>query len=195
MTDATDPVWFLAAHISKLAFSLEFQSDVLAALVLLVLAQIYRPRAHVVWGLGHGSAFALPGGDPPVKILTKTLFVTNWGFSTAEEIEVQLSHAPAHYQLSPPIEHRLEQHEDGTCSLLAPTLGSQEHVAVEFLQLNGRLPNILSVRSFDGKSRNVDIAPSRRFSPPLRYALAVLLVLGAFYALKLLFTLIVLAVR
>ncbi len=196
MNAPADPVWYLAAHISKLAFSLEFQTDVLAALVLLVLAQFYKPRAHVVWGLGHGSVFPLPGsGKPPIKILTSNLFIANWGFGTAQDIEILLSHAPTHYQLSPPVEHRLEPHEDGSCSLLTPSLGGQDHLAIEFLQLNGRMPNVVAVLSSGVRCRAVDITPARRFSPPLRYALAVFLVLGAFYALKLLFTLVVLAVR
>ena len=196
MNGEADPVWFVANHIPKLGFSLEFQTDILAAIVLLLALQLYRPRAHVVWGLGQSSVFQLSSpGQPPIKILTRTLFVANWGFSVAQDVEVRLSDKPANYQLSPPIEHQLQEHEDGSCTLLAPSLGPQDHMVIEFLQLNGRIPNVVSVRSFDGQSKAVDMAPARRFSPPLRYGLAVLLVLGAFYALKLVFSLIVLAAR
>src|SRR4051812_9084973 len=103
-----DPVWFLATRLSGLAYSLEFQTDVLAAIVLLVLVQLYRPRPGLVFSLGHGADFPLPGsGRKPIRILTRTLSLANRGLAPADGIEVRLSAAPSHIELSPPLEHRL----------------------------------------------------------------------------------------
>ncbi len=112
-----DPAWFLASHLSGLAYSLEFQTDVLAAIVLLVLLQLYRPRAGLVFSLGHGSDFPLPGsGRKPIRILTRTLYLANQGLAPAERVEVRLSAEPTHVELDPPLDYRLEPAPDGGSS-------------------------------------------------------------------------------
>ena len=188
-----DPAWFLASRLSGLAYSLEFQTDVLAAIVLLVLVQLYRPRAGLVWSLGHGSDFTLPGsGRKPARILTRTLYLANQGLAPAEHIEVRLSAQPTHVELSPPIEHRLEPQADGTCALIAPSLGPRQRLTLEVLQLGGSAPEILSVNGDHRPAVAVAMAPTALRSRRWRIAWAVLAGIGAFYALKLAFTLIVL---
>lgn len=174
----------------------QFQNSLASGLILLVLGLLVKafdPRPKVLWGVSHEFHFALParpGAEgqppaPPVTVRTQTIFVHNVGRAPAKEVEVFLGMEPQHYQLWPLVNYGSTRTPENFYVVQVPNLGHKEHFTMEVLQVNADLPFVQRVRTDQGEAARVPLLPQRVFSGWVHAVSWVLLLLGAWTALRL----------
>lgn len=178
----------LYGRVVDLLAGTEFQAGVLSGLLILAFSlfgRVFAARPKVVWGPTHQFCFGLPitpGTGSNGLCFTRTVLLTNAGTAPTDWVEVYFTAIPGHLQVWPPCNHSLESKNGHILTI--PNLGPKETVAIEMLQVENALPEVIRVRSKHGEWPQVPVAPMRVFPAWVNRAVVLLMFFGAFAVLK-----------
>lgn len=101
-------------------------------------------------------------------------------------MELQLTIPPHHFQVWPPTAHTSHALTDGVFVLYIPSIAAKEKLSVELLNVNDKVPDTIRVKSKAAEARFVPMTFSRAYPAYINMLLLACMMLGCFYALKLL---------
>jgi len=128
------------------------------------------------------SAYLLPkdgeGKYSPVR--TQTLFFTNAGRQTANNVEIIFNFRPYHLELSPPLPFVIRDNPDERLIIEVERLNPKESFNLYLLHLNNDMPHLVNVR-FDGaQGKHIRVAPNRIFPRSINIIIGLSMLVGVF---------------
>jgi hypothetical protein len=177
-------------------FSLIKEPELIALFLTFLLETIrrtFQPKAKVVYGVGHGFTFSIPQRpqtEPPTAIpnllvTTRSIAVNNEGTATAEDVEFYFNYEPEHFQIWPAIQYTSESTEEGNFLIKIKTINPKEHFSIELIQSKVSTPELINVRAFKGRCKNVNMAPMQLYSKAFYNFVLVILILGIYQTILL----------
>lgn len=100
------------------------------------------------------------------------------GRSPVREIEVILNYKPQHFEIWDPREWKYVTLPDGRIAIKVPSLYAKEFFTISIIDTIGNIPDVISVRSLEGRGKAVAMAPQRIFPNWISYCLAIILFVG-----------------
>lgn len=161
---------------------------VLLTTVVAVAQYFLRPKARTVWADSHQFTFLLPPQNNMNSILlnTRTVFISNIGRASAENIEIYFNYKPEHFEIYPTCNYNYIENPDGHFCIIIPNLGPKENFSIELLQTGRESPSLLRVRTpAQGECRMVFMRHQQVYSNKVNYSILTLLILGLYTAIEL----------
>ena len=159
----------------------------------------FQPASRIIWGTSHGFTFALPPPQAqqgveqagqrqenvpsvqnPLMVHTRTIFLVNRGRVSAENVEIILNFTPQHFSLWPQMNYTSAVNPENRFIIKLESLSVREYTSIELIQVGAELPQLLNVRSSNGISKEVTMAPLRTFPQWVNYLIVALILAGIY---------------
>jgi len=154
--------------------------SVFGTLVAAIVSRVVSARARLVVFFPGGQSFRISSStDEPIDLQTFTVTVENAGRKPTKNVEVTLSrHLPIdQIAITPAINNRIEDRA-GEMVIHIPVLGPREHAAIQFCSFQDGLPNVLNVRSDDGRAKEISVHLQRVFQKPFLWLIGISMFTG-----------------
>lgn len=144
------------------------------------------PKSKIVYSKSHGFCYTLKSTEGNSNLVyTESYFFQNKGRKTAEEVEIILGRKPQNFAIWPQRDYTTNENEEGFFVIKTSNLSKNEHFTLNMLEINFQPPMVTNVRSTEGISKLINMAPLQIFPKWFNASAAILLFLGACSAMYL----------
>ncbi|WMT92011.1 hypothetical protein [Pelagibacterium sp. H642] len=140
------------------------------------------------YGLANNSfhSLALPENNR-AAIYCEKLYIQNSGSKAATNVEISFRNAPTDISTYPPLQYEIGHNKDGNFFLKLPSISARELIIIDTIHVNSPTAEIQAVRCAEGRGKNVTFWVQRKYGREITFALGAVMLLGAYYALVLIF--------
>lgn len=164
-------------------FGLDFEPilvSVLGTIFAALVGRVLNARARLVVFFPGGQSFRIASSnDEPIDLQTFTVTVENAGRKPTNNVEVTLSrHLPIdQIAITPAINNRIES-RCGQMVIQLPVLGPREHAAIQFCSFRDGIPEVMNVRSDDGRAKEISVHLQPVFPKPVLWLIGISMFTG-----------------
>jgi hypothetical protein len=166
------------------------QGNVLAAIatLLITLGGYYlRPSVKLRWGRANAGFHTLRAGEKPTQVNVEKHFLQNTGRKPATNVEFVYGFKPSEVSVWEPRNYEPKITPEGHFVLIIPQIAPKELVIIDSIYINSPAALVLSVKCADCQGKEVEFRVNRHLGDKVNFALLLLMLLGLFYALSLVF--------
>jgi hypothetical protein len=119
------------------------------------------PRGKLIyWSPNSFSTDLISSTGEKIPTLTATLYISNIGKKSIENIEIAYKHKPGHFVLNPPIPYTESTMSTGEYLIKIDSLAQKEQFAINFIEVDAYTP-IIFIRAKDiGHAKHVLVKPA-----------------------------------
>ncbi|UYQ72028.1 hypothetical protein OF122_18650 [Pelagibacterium flavum] len=153
-----------------------------------ILSRYFTAAPKLKYGRANNSfhSLALPE-DNRANIYCEKLYFQNIGGKAATNVQISFRNAPTDISTYPPLQYETAQGKDGHFFLMIPSIAPKELIIIDTIHVNAPTAEIIAVRCSEGSGKEVPFWVLRRYGRIATFLVFGTMLLGAYYALVLLF--------
>jgi len=178
MADFFNGVWTRLVGSDTL---ITFGLTILISLFAYIFTNWLRPKVKLRYG-NLVDLVLLPKNEDgtPGALRVRRTIIANFGTKAADDIEITLNWVPEHLEQYPHLATSDEVKADGRLIIRAPRLNAGESFWLSMTARHGEIPPIIYIRGKDARARPIEYNNIIWYSPPIRWLIGLLLILGCF---------------
>ena len=159
----------------------------LAAIILPLILSFIKyassPKSRVIYSKSHGFCYNVKDNEGGMLIYTETYFLQNIGRKSPTTIEITLNYEPQNFAIWPARDYSSRKNPEGNMIISLPGLNPGEYFTLNMLQAHNQLPRVKNVRTNEGITKEVPMAPMRVWPKSFLLSILALMLIGAMSAL------------
>lgn len=177
---------------SVVAFLTQHQNELISFALTLaggLILYVFRARVKLIWGGANNNFFRLepqPNNPAVVTLYSEKHYLQNTGRVPARDVDVIFSAKPDAVSIWQTRQFQDVQMPNGNYILTIPNIAPWELVIIDSLWITPSHGEVLGVRCPDAVGKRVNFWVQRNFGPIFNMTAALLMLLGAYYAIVLL---------
>lgn len=148
-----------------------------------IIRRCLQPKAHIIYGIGHGFCFNVPQNTPntsPLLISTQTIFIGNNGRAPVNNLEIYFNFKPEHFEIWPTLDFKPSTTPQNHFVIRLDSLGKKEHFSIELIQSQINPPTLLKVRTTDREWKETSLTFQKVYPKWFNTIALTLLLLGVY---------------
>lgn len=122
------------------------------------------PRAKILYSKSHGFVYSPRTQDGAIHpVYTESYFFQNKGRKKSEEVEIVLGRRPQNFAIWPQRDYSTIENPEGFFVIKTQNLSRNEHFTLNLLEFEAQPPYVTNVRTADGISKQIAMAPLQVF--------------------------------
>lgn len=147
---------------------------------------LLRPKVKLIWGRSNNSLHMVPSGDKRVEIYSEKFFLQNTGRKPATDVEFVLSGKPHNLSVWQPRQYKEETSPAGHLVINLPFVSPGELIIIDCVYIDARAAAVESVKCAEALAKQVQFVTQRKYGNFISTLVAVLMLSGAAFLVRLL---------
>ena len=131
-------------------------------------------KPNVIYGFPYESFFTI---EKKAEFLINTIYISNNGLKTVEEVCIFFDEKPDHFMITPPIEFKEVTRKGEQYMIKIPFLSPKSNLMLQLFSYK-KIPGFKGIRVKDGIAKQQFLKPQPVYSNKLQYFAIILLLLG-----------------